>query len=85
MVVGDPTRLRQVATNLLGNALKFTTSGEIVLQVQVVSRDADAVVVQFSVRDTGIGISRETQLKIFEPFSQADSSTTASTAARALA
>jgi signal transduction histidine kinase/CheY-like chemotaxis protein/ligand-binding sensor domain-containing protein len=76
MVVGDPTRLRQVATNLLGNALKFTASGEIVFQARVAGRDADAVIVHFSVRDTGIGISEETQQKIFEPFSQADSSTT---------
>jgi signal transduction histidine kinase/CheY-like chemotaxis protein/ligand-binding sensor domain-containing protein len=76
MVVGDPTRLRQVATNLLGNALKFTPSGEIVLQARVASRDADAVVVHFSVRDTGIGIASETQRRIFEPFSQADTSTT---------
>jgi signal transduction histidine kinase/CheY-like chemotaxis protein len=76
MVVGDPTRLRQVVTNLLGNALKFTASGEIVLQARIASQDADAMTVHFSVRDTGIGISREKQRKIFEPFSQADSSTT---------
>jgi len=76
MVVGDPTRLRQVLTNLLGNALKFTAQGEIVLQARVASQDADAMVVQFSVRDTGIGIARDKQQKIFEPFSQADSSST---------
>jgi signal transduction histidine kinase/ligand-binding sensor domain-containing protein len=76
MVVGDPTRLRQVLTNLLGNALKFTAKGEIVIQAQVASQDADAMVVHFSVRDTGIGISAEQQRKIFEPFVQADSSTT---------
>ena len=76
MVVGDPTRLRQVVTNLVGNALKFTASGEIVVQAGVASRDADAVSVHFSVRDTGIGISSEKQKKIFEPFSQADTSTT---------
>jgi signal transduction histidine kinase/ligand-binding sensor domain-containing protein/DNA-binding response OmpR family regulator len=76
MVVGDPTRLRQVLTNLLGNALKFTAIGEIVLQAEVASQDADTVTVHFSVRDTGVGISGDLQQKIFEPFSQADSSTT---------
>jgi signal transduction histidine kinase/CheY-like chemotaxis protein/ligand-binding sensor domain-containing protein len=76
MVVGDPTRLRQVLTNLLGNALKFTAQGEIVVQAQVASQDANAMAVHFSVRDTGIGISVEQQRKIFEPFVQADSSTT---------
>ena len=75
-VVGDPTRLRQVLTNLLGNALKFTAKGEIVVEAQVAGQDADAVSVHFSVRDTGIGISVEQQRKIFEPFVQADSSTT---------
>ena len=76
IVVGDPTRLRQVLTNLLGNSLKFTASGEIVVRAEVASQDAEATVVHFSVRDTGIGISSEAQRRIFEPFSQADSSTT---------
>jgi signal transduction histidine kinase/ligand-binding sensor domain-containing protein/DNA-binding response OmpR family regulator len=76
MLVGDPTRLRQVLTNLLGNALKFTASGEIVVQASIDSQNGDAIAVHFSVRDTGIGIPREKQRKIFEPFSQADSSTT---------
>jgi signal transduction histidine kinase/DNA-binding response OmpR family regulator len=76
MVVGDPTRLRQVVTNLLGNAFKFTAIGEIALHAQVASRDADSVAVHFSVRDTGIGISPEKQQKIFEPFAQADTTTT---------
>jgi signal transduction histidine kinase/ligand-binding sensor domain-containing protein/DNA-binding response OmpR family regulator len=76
MVVGDPTRLRQVLTNLLGNALKFTSAGEIVVKAEVESRDANAVAVRFSVRDTGIGIAPEKQRQIFEPFSQADTSTT---------
>jgi CheY-like chemotaxis protein len=76
MVVGDPTRLRQVLTNLLGNALKFTSSGEVVVQAAVAGSEADAITVHFSVRDTGIGIPAEKQRQIFEPFSQADSSTT---------
>ena len=76
MVVGDPTRLRQVLTNLLGNALKFTATGEIVVQAEVQSRDAEAATLHFSVRDTGIGISPDKQRQIFEPFSQADTSTT---------
>jgi CheY-like chemotaxis protein len=76
MVVGDATRLRQVLTNLLSNALKFTARGEIVVQAQVASQDGDAMMVQFSVRDTGVGIPVENQEKIFEPFSQADGSTT---------
>ena len=76
MVVGDPTRLRQVLTNLLGNALKFTADGEIVVRAQVASQDGDTMMVQFSVRDTGVGIPVEKQQKIFEPFSQADGSTT---------
>jgi signal transduction histidine kinase/CheY-like chemotaxis protein len=76
MVVGDPARLRQVLTNLLGNALKFTAQGEIVVQAHVASQDAEAITVHFSVRDTGVGIPVEKQQKIFEPFSQADSSTT---------
>ena len=75
-VVGDPTRLRQVLTNLLGNAIKFTERGEIVVQAVATSQDASTVAVHFSVRDTGIGISREQQKKIFEPFVQADASTT---------
>jgi signal transduction histidine kinase/ligand-binding sensor domain-containing protein/DNA-binding response OmpR family regulator len=76
MVVGDATRLRQVLTNLMGNALKFTVKGEIVVEAQVSSQNADAMVVHFSVRDTGVGIPVEQQERIFEPFAQADSSTT---------
>jgi signal transduction histidine kinase/DNA-binding response OmpR family regulator len=76
MVVGDPTRLRQVLTNLMGNALKFTARGEVVVQARVASRDVEAMAVHFSVRDTGIGISVEQQQQIFEPFAQADGSTT---------
>ena len=76
MVVGDPTRLRQIVNNLVGNALKFTEHGEIVVTVGLESRDDDSLFLHFTVRDTGIGIPPEQQQKIFEAFSQADGSTT---------
>jgi len=75
-VLGDPTRLRQVLINLLGNAIKFTEQGEISLTVSVEERNASLAVLRFSVRDTGIGIPPERQAIIFESFSQADDSTT---------
>ena len=75
-LIGDPLRLRQVVTNLVGNAIKFTERGEVVVRVAVESCEAETVVLRFSVTDTGIGMSREYQKHIFEPFSQADSSTT---------
>jgi len=73
---GDPTRLRQVLVNLVSNAVKFTNTGEVVLSADAVRVDADQAVVRFEVRDTGIGIAREDQARMFEAFSQADSSTT---------
>ncbi|MFT7486762.1 MAG: two-component system sensor histidine kinase/response regulator, partial [Candidatus Paceibacteria bacterium] len=73
---GDPARVRQVITNLLSNALKFTKSGEVQLFCEVISETEDRAEVKISVRDTGIGLSPEKHAKIFEPFSQADSSTT---------
>ena len=75
-LVGDAGRLRQVLVNLVGNAIKFTERGEIVLHVETVSRSADAAVLRFSVKDTGIGIDPEHQQRVFEAFHQADSSTT---------
>jgi PAS domain S-box-containing protein len=75
-VHADPTRLRQVITNLLGNALKFTERGEVLLQVAREETVGDAVRLRFTVSDTGIGIPVEQQRLIFEAFSQADSSTT---------
>jgi len=76
MLVGDPLRLRQIVVNLVGNAIKFTDQGEVVLRVQPESRTEDKVELHFSVSDTGIGIPPEKQQLIFEAFSQADSSTT---------
>ena len=73
---GDPGRLRQILVNLVGNAVKFTERGEVVVRASLDSRDGDAVAVRFSVRDTGIGIPREAQGKIFASFTQADGSTT---------
>ena len=75
-VVGDPGRLRQVLTNLVGNALKFTAQGEVVIRTTVARRDPDAVVLQFSVRDTGIGIAADKLGRLFQTFSQVDNSTT---------
>ncbi len=75
-VVGDPFRLRQVLVNLVGNAVKFTDRGEVVLRAEVESRARDEVVAHFSVRDTGIGVAADRLGAIFEPFVQADGSTT---------
>jgi two-component system, sensor histidine kinase and response regulator len=75
MVVGDPIRLRQILVNLLGNAVKFTASGEIAISVEVQTREPAKVTLLFAVRDTGIGIPVEKQKLIFEAFSQADAST----------
>src|SRR5262249_52922466 len=75
-LVGDPLRLRQIVVNLVGNAIKFTDHGEVVVQVQSESHSENKIGLHFSVRDTGIGIPLEKQRVIFEAFSQADSSTT---------
>ena len=74
--VGDSGRIRQVMTNLLGNAVKFTPSGSIAIEVACESRDAARAVMRISVHDTGPGISPEKLEWVFEKFSQADSSTT---------
>ncbi len=73
---GDPSRLRQILTNLLGNALKFTGEGEVQLGVRIVHTSEERVELAFDVRDTGIGIAPETLPLLFQPFTQADSSTT---------
>ncbi|MFL6626644.1 MAG: ATP-binding protein [Vitreoscilla sp.] len=76
-VVGDPTRLRQVLTNLLNNAVKFTErGGHVLLRAERLGGDATAHRLAFEVRDTGIGISEAAQRRLFEPFTQADESTT---------
>jgi two-component system sensor histidine kinase/response regulator len=75
-MVGDPLRLRQVVLNLVGNALKFTESGEVLVEVGVDSRDGEDMVLHFSVRDTGVGIAQEKLISIFDPFTQADGSMT---------
>jgi PAS domain S-box-containing protein len=76
VVVGDPTRLRQIVVNLLSNAIKFTERGEVVLRVEGEALNPDDAVLHFAVHDTGIGIPPEKQKVIFEAFTQADSSTT---------
>jgi PAS domain S-box-containing protein len=73
---GDPARLRQVLVNLVGNSIKFTHHGEIVIHAEPVQEDEKNVEIQFSVQDTGIGIPVERQALIFERFTQADGSTT---------
>ena len=75
-VRGDPGRLRQILTNLLGNALKFTERGEVVVTVRLTAIQGGLATVQFSVRDTGIGIPADKLDVIFEQFRQADASTT---------
>jgi PAS domain S-box-containing protein len=74
-VVADSTRLAQILGNLLENAIKFTSQGEVELQVELERQQGDSAVLHFSVRDTGIGIPLEKQKSIFEAFAQADSST----------
>jgi two-component system, sensor histidine kinase and response regulator len=76
MLVGDPARLRQVILNLLGNAIKFTEQGEVVLHVRPEVEQDGKLTLKFTVRDTGIGIAPEKQALVFQPFIQGDSSTT---------
>ena len=76
MIQGDPSRLRQIIINLVGNAIKFTHQGEVGLKVSTESNEGTSRILRFAVSDTGIGIPREKQKLIFDPFAQADTSTT---------
>jgi two-component system sensor histidine kinase/response regulator len=73
---GDTGRIRQVLINLVSNAVKFTSNGEVVVSAQLLSQDADTAVVRFEVSDTGIGIAEKDRDRLFEPFAQADATTT---------
>ena len=73
---GDPGRLRQILMNLVGNAIKFTERGEVAVQARTTEDRPGSVSVRFEVRDTGIGMTEEQQARVFESFTQADSSTT---------
>jgi len=75
-LVGDPLRLGQILINLSNNAVKFTDTGEIVVSTELVKKDDTQATLKFSVRDTGIGMTAEQAAKLFQPFAQADSSTT---------
>ena len=75
-LVGDPVRLRQVLANLVGNAIKFTNEGHVMVAIDPESISEDEAVLQFQVMDTGIGIPADKQDLVFEPFRQADGSTT---------
>ncbi|MCP4625119.1 MAG: response regulator [bacterium] len=75
-LIGDPLRLGQILLNLTNNAIKFTEQGEIVVSIELLDRNKDTAKLQFTVRDTGIGMTAEQAAKLFRPFTQADSSTT---------
>lgn len=73
---GDPMRIRQIITNLVGNAIKFTEKGEVLVRVQMEKELTNRAIIKFSISDTGIGLSQEARQRLFQPFTQADGSTT---------
>src|SRR5262249_25651345 len=75
-LLGDPLRLGQILTNFVNNAVKFTERGEIRLEIELLERTGEKAQLKFSVRDTGIGMTPEQSAKLFQPFTQADMSTT---------
>ncbi len=75
-LLGDPVRLRQILFNLIGNAIKFTPAGSVVIRIEQVSRDHGVCTVRLSVTDTGVGIAPDAQARLFHPFAQADETTT---------
>jgi two-component system, sensor histidine kinase and response regulator len=76
LVRGDPGRIRQVLTNLVGNSIKFTTQGDVTVRVILIARADGIAYLSFRVSDTGVGLSKKAQGRLFQPFTQADSSTT---------
>jgi len=76
LLSGDPGRIRQILVNLVGNAVKFTDTGEVVVRVNILEEDTSGLMLRLEVTDTGIGIPYEHQAKLFQSFTQADSSTT---------
>nr|WP_321403537.1 response regulator [uncultured Desulfobacter sp.] len=76
MLTGDPLRLKQILVNLAGNAAKFTEKGEVVMSCRIAKRNEKSVLLKFSVKDTGIGMTEAQQRNLFQAFSQADTSTT---------
>jgi len=75
LLTGDPSRLGQVLLNIVGNAIKFANDGEVLVKTTLRGKSAGSVTLEFSVRDTGIGMNEETLVRLFQPFTQADSST----------
>ena len=75
-LIGDPSRLRQIITNLANNAVKFTENGEVAVNVELVESGENDALIRFEVKDTGIGLSSKVMEMLFQPFTQADSSTT---------
>ncbi|NNE10071.1 MAG: response regulator [Gemmatimonadetes bacterium] len=75
-LVGDPVRLQQILSNLIGNAIKFTTKGWVLVQVSTAEQDDEKLSIRFDIRDTGIGMSEQALSRVFESFEQADGSTT---------